>query len=75
MFPTDTALLKVTNDSLLNLVLRKSTLYLGLGLSTAIDTIDHDMLLSVLENSLGIGHRVLSFIRSYFGGRLQSFNR
>ena len=70
-FSTETALLKVTNDILLNLELKKSTLYIGLELSAAFDTIVHDILLSVLENRLGLGHRVLSFIRSYLSGRSQ----
>ena len=70
-FSTETALLKVTYDILLNLVLRESTLYIGLYLSAAFDTIDHDILLYVFENSLGIRHHVLSFIRSYLSGRSQ----
>ena len=70
---TETALLKVTNDILIDLELRKSRLYTGLDLSAAFDTIDHDILLSVLENCLGIGHRVLSFITSYLGGKSKKF--
>ena len=66
-----TALLKITIDILLNLEMRKSTLYIGLDLSAAFDTINHDKLLCVPENGLGIEHRFLSFIRSYFSGRSQ----
>ena len=71
-FSTETALLIVTNETLLDSELRKSRLYIGLDLSAAFDTIDHDILLSILENCLGIGHRVLSFISRYLGGKSQN---
>ena len=46
-------------------------MYIGLDLLTAFDSIDHDIILSVLENRLGIGHCVLSFIGSHLNGRSQ----
>ena len=68
-FSTETAHLKLTIDILLNLELRNNTRHIGLDISVAFVTIDHDILLSVLDNFLGMGHRVHSFIRSYFCGR------
>ena len=61
----------MTNDLLLNLDRTKSTLYNGLDLSAACDTIDHDILLSVLETSLGFKDKVLSFLNCYLISRLQ----
>ena len=39
-FPTETALVKVTNDLLLNLDRRKSLFYIALDLSAAFDTLN-----------------------------------
>ena len=50
-FSTDKA--KVTNDLLLNLDRTKSAFYIGLDLSAAFDTLDHKLLLAILETSLG----------------------
>ena len=61
-FSTETALVKVTNELLLNLNRTKSTFYIGFDLSAAFDTLD---LLSVLETSLGFKDKVLSFVNSY----------
>ena len=58
-YSTENALLKVTNDMLLSLELKKSTFYTGLNLSAAFDTLDHEILLSILEVSLGFRGSVL----------------
>ena len=47
IFPTETALAKVSNDLLFNLDRTKSTFYIGLDLSAASDTLDHELLLFV----------------------------
>ena len=70
-FATETALAKVTNDLLLNLDRTKCTFYIGLVLSAAFDTLDHELLLSVLETSLGFTDNVLSFLKSYLSSRSQ----
>uniref|UniRef100_A0A671W1X3 Reverse transcriptase domain-containing protein n=1 Tax=Sparus aurata TaxID=8175 RepID=A0A671W1X3_SPAAU len=55
---TETALLKVTNDILLDL-------------TTAFDTINHTILLSRLESSLSITGTALSWLKSYLTDRQQ----
>ena len=49
LFSTETALVKVTNDMFLNLDRTKSSFYIRLDLSTAFDTLNHELLLSILE--------------------------
>ena len=71
VFSTETALIKVTNDLLLNLDSTKNTFYIRLDLSAAIDTLDHELLLSILETSLEIRDQVLSFLNSYLSSRSQ----
>ena len=65
-FSTEKALAKVTNDLLLNLDRTKSTFYIGLDLSPAFDILDHELLLSILETSLGFKDKV-----SYLSSRSQ----
>ena len=70
-FFLETALVKVTNDLLLNFDRTKSTFYIGLDLSAAFDTLDHELRLSILETSLGFKDKVLSFLNSYLSSRSQ----
>ena len=69
--PTKTALVRVTNDLLLNLDKTKSTFYIGLDLSAAFDTLDHALILSILETSLGFKDNVLSFLTNSLSSRSQ----
>ena len=69
-FSTETVLVKVMDDLLLNLDRTKST-YIGLDLSAAFDTLDHELLLSVLETSIGFKDKVLSCLNSYLSSRSQ----
>ena len=71
VFSTETALAKVTNELLLILDRTKSTFCFGLDLSAAFDTLDHELLLSILETSLGFKDKVLSFLNSYLSSRSQ----
>ena len=61
VFSTETALAKVTNDLLLSLDRTKSTFYIGLDLSAAFDTLDNELLLSILETSKVSKTRCLAF--------------
>ena len=67
----ETALLKVTNDILLNLNDQRVTLLLLLDLSAAFDTIDDNTLLHRLQFTFGINGKVLSWFSSYLSGRSQ----
>ena len=68
---TETALLKVTNDILLNMNDQRVTLLLLLDLSAAFDTVDHDTLLHRLQFTFGVTGKVLSWFSSYLSGRSQ----
>ena len=68
---TETALLKVMNDILLNMNSQRVTLLILLDLSAAFDTVDHDTMLRRLESSFGIHGKALSWFTSYLSGRTQ----
>lgn len=66
---TETALLKIHTDVLLNLANKRGVVLVLLDLSAAFDTIDHDILLLRLKSLLGIDGTVLSWFNSYLKGR------
>ena len=68
---TETALLRVRNDILLNMNKQHVTLVVCLDLSAAFDTIDHMILLQCRENKFGFGGTTLMWFRSYLSGRFQ----
>ena len=68
---TETALLKVMKDILLNMNNQRVTLLLLLDLSAAFDTVDHDTMQRRLEHSFGIQGKALSWFASYLSGRSQ----
>ena len=68
---TETALLKVMNDILLNMNNQRVTLLILLDLSAAFDTVDHDTMVRRLEYSFGIQGKALSWFASYLSGRTQ----
>ena len=68
---TETALLKVHNDILMNMNKQHVTLLVLLDLSAAFDTVSHDILLTRLQSKLGVRGTVLSWFESYLSGRSQ----
>ena len=68
---TESALLKVKNDILLNMNNQHVTLLILLDLSAAFDTINHDILIDCLKYDLGIGNNALTWLKSYLSGRSQ----
>ena len=68
---TETALLAVQNDILLNLDRKRGVILVLLDLSAAFDTIDHSFLLERLASKLGIGGKAYDWFKSYLAGRSQ----
>ena len=68
---TETALFKVKNDLLLNMIRQHVTLLVFLDLSSAFDTVDHEILLNILESLFGISETALSWFKSYLSDRKQ----
>ena len=69
---TETALLRVANDILLDIDNQKCVLLVLLDLSAAFDTIDHETLMDRLSSLFGVKAKALSWFRSYLYGRTQS---
>ena len=69
---TETALLKVQNDILRALDNRKGVYLVLLDLSAAFDTIDHDILIDRIRDSVGVCSNALKWIRSYLTDRFQT---
>ncbi len=68
---TETALIRVTHDLLLSSDRGYISLLVLLDLSAAFDTIDHNILLNRLENSVGISGSALAWFKSYLSDRHQ----
>ena len=65
---TDTALMKVTNDFLFTLDNRQCVYLILLDLSSAFDTIDHQVFLSQLQRDYGTSGGVIDWMDTYFTG-------
>jgi len=68
---TETALLKVQNDILMNMNRQHLTLLVLLDLSAAFDTADHKIMLRRLHSSIGITGTALKWFESYLSYRSQ----
>ena len=68
---TETALLRVQNDILSTMDEKKGVFLILLDLSTAFDTVDHHLLLSFLENHVGLRGSVPKLLRMYLTDRSQ----
>ena len=69
---TESALLNIQNDILLNMAKGSVTALTLLDLSAAFDTIDHTILLDRLNVYYGISELALSWFKSYLSGRTHS---
>ena len=68
---TETALLKIKNDILMNMDKQHATLLISLDLSTAFDTVDHQILLNRLCTEFAVSGKVLGWFASYLSNRSQ----
>ena len=68
---TETALLRMRNDILVNMNKQQVTLLVFLDLSAAFDTVDHDILLQRLEYKFGIKDQAVTWFKSYLSNRSQ----
>ena len=68
---TETALLRVMHDILMNMDRGHVTLLVLLDLSAAFDTVDHDILIHRLQSLLGLRGSALEWLRSYLSDRSQ----
>ena len=70
---TETTLVKLYNDLILSADKGNLSVLLCLDFSSAFDTVDHSVLLSVLEKSFGVSGSSLSWFQSYLSNRSYVF--
>ena len=68
---TETLLIRITNDLLIASDSNKATVVMLLDLSAAFDTVDHNKLLAILKNEIGLDGNVLKWFTSFLCGRCQ----
>ena len=68
---TESALLKIKNDILLNMEAQNVTLLVLLDLSAAFDTVRHEILLNRLNSRFGVDGKALECFASYLANRTQ----
>ena len=68
---TETLMIKVVNDLLIAADGKEATVIMLLDLSAAFDTVDHDLLLNILEKEIGLRGNVLKWFQSFLKGRSQ----
>ena len=70
-YSSETALVKVLNDLLIAADNHKVSLFASTGLSAAFDSVDHSILLKVLEANFGVPGTALKWFNSYLDSRTQ----
>ncbi|KAK3755485.1 hypothetical protein QZH41_001053 [Actinostola sp. cb2023] len=68
---TETALLRVQSDIFMSMDRQEITLLVLLDLSAAFDTIDHEIMLEVLQSDFGVIGDALKWMKSFLSGRKQ----
>ena len=68
-FSCETALVKLMDDILWNMEAKETTVVVVIYLSAAFDTVDHDVLLDVLNNRFGLDGNTQDWIDSYLRPR------
>ncbi|KAL5270292.1 hypothetical protein ACHWQZ_G001136 [Mnemiopsis leidyi] len=68
---TETLMIKIVNDVLIAMDEKEATVIMLLDLSAAFDTVDHDLLLRILEKDIGLRGNVLQWFSSFLKGRSQ----
>jgi hypothetical protein len=71
---TETALLKIQCDILLNMDKKQLTLLVAIDMSAAFDLVDHDIMLKVLTNKFGVIGSARNWFASYLQNRSFSVN-
>ena len=61
----ETSLIKLVNDILWTMERKEVTALTALDLSAAFDTVDHEILIEVLEHQFGITNTALSWFKTY----------
>jgi len=70
---TETAVVIVYNDIVRSIDRREVVPLVLLELSSAIDTVDHDCLMSILRDRFSVAGVVFSWFKSYLAGQTQTF--
>ncbi|KAL5262659.1 hypothetical protein ACHWQZ_G008156 [Mnemiopsis leidyi] len=68
---TETLLIRIWNDLLVAADEKSATVVMMLDLSAAFDTVDHNLLLNILEKEIGLRGNVLKWFTSFLKGRSQ----
>lgn len=70
-YSTETALLKIHSEIMQSIDEQEVVLMVLLDLSSAFDTVDHSILVNILEHVFGIKNTALNWFISYLGSRSQ----
>ena len=68
-YSTETTIIKLCDNLLWTMEQQLVSFFIAIDLSAAFDTVDHNVLLSVLENKFGVGGKALELCDTYLGPR------